>query len=102
MPVSCGFLGSAYDMICHLLMADLAILEIKNSASAIGLRQTSASRRKTCCMDGKKEGNMDDLKILADFLKEFLSQKRYIAVVLLAAAAGAALGAAAYYNGWLG
>lgn len=31
MPVSCGFLGAAYDMICHLLMADLAVLEIKNS-----------------------------------------------------------------------
>lgn len=42
---------------------------------------------------------MEDLKILLAYFKE---HKKGVIVVLIAAVIGAAFGAAAFYNGWLG
>jgi len=42
---------------------------------------------------------MEDLKILCAYFKE---HKRGVVVIIAATIAGAALGVAAFYNGWLG
>ena len=53
-PISCGFAGSAYDMICRLLTADLAIQAIKNIFVEGELdRNTVAANFATTAADGK-------------------------------------------------
>lgn len=47
----------------------------------------------------KKILNMEDLKILFAYFKE---HKKGVIVILIATVIGVALGAAAFYNGWLG